>query len=64
MKEFFEKNYQQITKMLEEMKKYYTLIVLGYQSIIDKYEPAHESICIHKVILYTYMHSYPVGLEA
>ena len=28
--------------MLEEMKKYYVLILLGYQSIHDKFEPAHE----------------------
>ena len=47
------------------MKKYYELILLGYQSIHDKYEPVHE---IFILIAYTlshplYMHSYPERIE-
>ena len=50
MKEFFEKKISRPQKVLEEMKKYYILILLGYQSIHDKYVPAHE---IFILIVYT-----------
>ena len=45
--------------MLEEMKKYYVLILLGYQSIHDKFEPAHEIF-----ILIAYTLSHPLYMHA
>ena len=39
--------------VLEEMKKYYVFKLLVYQSIHDKYEPAHE---IFILIAYTLSH--------
>ena len=58
IEEFLEKN-QQATKVLEEMKKYYVLILLGYQSIHDKFEPAHEIF-----ILIAYTLSHPLYMHA
>ena len=42
MKELLEK-ISRPQKVLEEMKKYY-VPMLGYQSIHDKYDPAHEIV--------------------
>ena len=50
MEEFFEKKSADHKRCSEEMKKYYVLILLGYQSIYEKYEPASE---IFILIAYT-----------
>ena len=58
MKEFFEKN-QQTTKSVRGEEKYYILMLFGYQSIHDKYEPAHEIF-----ILIAYTSNHPVYMHA
>ena len=50
MKEFLEKN-QQTTKSDRGVEKYYVFILLGYQSIHDKYELAHEMIYTYNIYI-------------